>query len=103
MKKITEKELLDIIIVHTARTWERIRIKTKFEEMPLDNIRSVDAILEIADEIIKDSVLQKFLTHSDDNWDWEVETCGISFSDSYIEYLAEKIIQKDYRINLVVK
>lgn len=99
-RNLTERELLNIIIVHTSRTWERIRLQTIFEEMPKDNIESVEDILEIADEISKDDVLQRFLT-SDENWDWETES-GESFSDTYIEGLAEKVIKNNYILNLQI-
>ena len=92
-----KKFVFNISVVHTARTWERIRLEQPFEEMPLDNIESAEAIIEIAEEIQNDEVIQRFLKCKDyDNWDWEEETDGYSFSDTYIEYLAEKIIKEKY-------
>ena len=92
-----KKFVLNISIIHTARTWERIRLEQPFEEMPLDNIESTEAIIEIAEEIQNDAVIQKFIKCKDyDSWDWEKETKGYSFSDTYIEYLAEKIITEEY-------
>lgn len=92
---ITKVGLFNIVLIHTARTWERMRLEQEDEEMPLDNIESTDAIVELADEIVQDKVLQDFLTTKDKNWDWE-EKSGESCSDSYIEGLAEKLIKKNY-------
>lgn len=93
---ITERELLNIIIVHTSRTWERLRVTRENEEMPLDNIQSVDSILEISEEILKDKILQEFLDPKEhENWDWTKKTKE-GFSDSYIEKLGLAIINRDY-------
>lgn len=92
-----KKFVFNISVVHTARTWERIRIKQKHEEMPLDNIESAEAIIEIAEEIQNDEVIQRFIKCKDyDSWDWQKETFFHYFSDAYIEYLAEKIIKEKY-------
>lgn len=93
---MTARALFNTILVHVSRTWERIRLEQEFEEMPSDNIGSVDDIVEIADEIFEDKVLQKFLRTKDkSNWDWSEET-EEDFSDSYIEGLATKIIKDRY-------
>jgi hypothetical protein len=92
---ITKAGLFNIVLVHTARTWERIRLEQEFEEMPLDNIESTSAIVEIADKIIEDKILQELLVTNSEDWDWEEKT-DTSFSDVYIEGLAEKIIKKNY-------
>ena len=93
MKKFVKK----IILIHTARTWERIRMQQKNEEMPLDNIASAEEIIEIADTILDDKVIQKFIKCKDyDNWDWYKETKEFHFSDTYIEHLAEVIIKEEY-------
>jgi hypothetical protein len=93
MKKYTK----NIIIVHTARTWERIRVEQPFQEMDLDNIESAEAILEIAKTIFEDEVIQKFIKCKNyDKWHWEKETKDFWFSDSYIEHLAEEIIKEKY-------
>jgi hypothetical protein len=92
-----DKIVFNISIVHTARTWERIRLERPFEEMPLDNIESAEAIIQIVDEIQNDAVIQRFIKCKDyDNWDWEKETNGYGFSDTYIEHLAEEIIRNNY-------
>ena len=90
--RITKQQLFLTVLVHTSRTWERIRLEQEFEEMPNDNIESVDVIIEIAEEIIEDKILNEFLKSGDD-WDWSEKT-GEDFSDSYIEGLAYKIIQE---------
>ena len=93
---ITKRELFNIVVVHTARTWERIRTEQPYEEMSCDNIESVDEILQIADEIMEDKVLKKFLRCKDKfNWDWEKES-GEDFSDTYIESLAAALITNEY-------
>jgi len=92
----TKRELYNIVIVHTARTWERIRKKQRHQEMDYDNIESVDIILEIASIIMEDKVLKKFLRCKDKNsWEWGNE-CDEDFSDIYIESLADNIIREEY-------
>jgi hypothetical protein len=89
--KVTSR-LFNTILVHVARTWERIRLEQPYQEMPTDNIESVDEIIQIADEILKDKVLQKLLViDSKYIWDWSSET-DFGCSDVYIESLAHKII-----------
>jgi hypothetical protein len=64
--------------------------------MGLDNIESVDAIVSIADEILKDKVMQEFLNIEDANeWCWE-ERSGEGCSDIYIENLAYEMIIEEY-------
>ena len=95
MNTTTTKEIEDIlhntIVVHVARTWERIRLKQPYAEMPHDNISSVDTILEIAYSVLKDEVIQDFVVRqSGDVW---LETKE-GMSDTYIEALAEKHINR---------
>jgi len=87
-----DREIFNIIIIHTARTWERVRQTMPHQEMPLDNIASVEAIEEIATEINKDHIIQRFLRERDG----EIWREGGGMSDIYIESLALKIIQKNY-------
>lgn len=90
---MTEQQMHDTIVVHVSRTWERIRLEQPFQEMPDDNIASVDTILEISYTILKDKVIQDFLVRqSGDVW---LET-DEGMSDIYIETLAEKIIKENY-------
>ena len=93
-----DTEIHDTILVHVARTWERIRLEQPFKEMPQDNIESASvAIPEIAYEIYKDDVIQKLINYKKNDWDWEVMTKGEThFSDLYIEGRAEKIIYNEY-------
>ena len=92
-----KKFIFNISVVHMARTWERIRLEQPFEEMPLDNIESAEAIIEIAEEIQNDEIIKRFIKCKDyNNWDWEEETNDYGFSDTYIEHLAEKIIKEKY-------
>ena len=54
-----QHNLLHIILVHVARTWERIRLRQPYEEMPQDNIMSADSsIPEIAYEIYKSEIIK---------------------------------------------
>lgn len=87
------EELHDTIVVHVARTWERLRLKQPLQQMPDDNIQSVDTILEISSTLLKDSVLQDFLfQQSGDVWAKTKE----GLSDVYIENLAEREIKENY-------
>lgn len=90
---MTERELFNTVLVHTARTWERIRLEQPDEEMSEDNIESVDTIVEIADIIMDMPPLKKLLTSKDFCWETETEE---GFSDSYIEKVATNIITENY-------
>lgn len=92
---MTKTLMLQTIIIHTARTWERIRLVQPHQEMNQDNIESIDCILEIADEILNDEIIQGFLKTKNRDDYWEKNTDG-GFSDWYIESLAEKIITENY-------
>lgn len=94
MKKYTYK----YILVNVSRTWERVRVARKDQEMPLDNIESIDAIIEIADTIFNDKVIQGFINASSkerENNYWVINTKE-GMSDWYIEGLAENIIKESY-------
>jgi len=95
--KITKKEIHNIILIHTARTWERIRLKQRFEQMPQDNVRSAyEAIPEIAYEILKTDIITELISRKQ-NWDWGRKTKGYAyFSDEFIEKKATEIIYNNY-------
>ena len=84
-----EVMIFNDILIHTARTWERVRLEREYQEMPLDNIESTDAIVGIAGDIFDSELIQKFINSSKnerrDFWSKETEE---GFSDSYIENLA---------------
>jgi hypothetical protein len=89
--------MFNYILVHVARTWERIRVTRPYQEMPLDNIESVEAIEEIATSIFEGEIIQKFLNASneekaDDFWDKNTNL----MSDSFIEGEAEKLIFENF-------
>jgi hypothetical protein len=102
----------NIILVHVARTWERIRLRQPYEEMPQDNIVSAsNSIPEIAYEIYKSEIIQKLIEYKTDDWCWETMTKGYQvglmikeyretliaeMSDTYIEKKAEEIIYNEY-------
>ena len=91
MKKI-DRGIYNTILIHTARTWERVRVEQPFQEMPYDNIESTDFIEEIATNIYEDEVIQEFIKNGDgDIW---IDVGGAS--DTYIERLAKQIITKEF-------
>ena len=87
--------MYNTILVHTARTWERIRLEQPHEEMPFDNIESVEEIMEIANDILQDKVIQKFINMGEEErsktWNWDGES-EHPCSDIYIEHIAEELI-----------
>ena len=91
----------NIILVHVARTWERIRLRQPYEEMPQDNIMSADSsIPEIAYEIYKSEIIQKLINYKEENWCWRTMTKGYAgMSDIYIEKKAEEIIYNQFLTN----
>ncbi len=95
---ITETEMHNVILIHTSRTWERIRLKQQYEEMPQDNITSAtDGIPEIALDILNTDVIKRFLNYNGNDWDWGKETKGYAYmSDCYIEQKATEIIYSNY-------
>ncbi len=96
--EIKDREIYDIILVHVARTWERIRLEQPYQEMPSDNIESANSsIPEIAYIIYKTKVIQKLINYDKDDWVWSKITNGYAdFSDTYIEQKAHEIIHNDY-------
>lgn len=93
-EKLFDQEIFNIILVHVARTWERIRITQPFEEMKQDNIMSSEcAIPEIASQIIDDKIIQEFIMTNNGEV-WLKTKQGVS--DCYIESLAEKLITENY-------
>lgn len=98
----TDKQMHNIILVHVARTWERIRLRQPYEEMPQDNIESAcESIPEIAYDIYKSDIIQKLIDYKKDDWCWRTMTKGYAeMSDTYIEKKAEEIIYNKYHIPL---
>ena len=92
------QEIYNIILVHTARTWERIRLTQPHQEMPYDNIASTDEIQEVASTIYHNDIIQGFLNAPDDlskdrRW---IDNVDEGMSDAYIEVEAENIINREY-------
>lgn len=87
----TERHIFNIILIHTSRTWERIRIQKFDGEMPIDNIASVEVIEEIASEIFKTNIIQNFISIEDKNDYWIKNTIE-GMSDIFIESKAESLI-----------
>jgi hypothetical protein len=98
--KIKKKHrwMFNYILIHVARTWERIRVMQPHEEMRVDNITSAeDSIPDIAEEIFLNDIIQGFVNaseevKSDDYWGKNTGT----MSDCYIEELAHDMILKEY-------
>jgi len=100
MKKVTKKNrwMFNLILIHVARTWERVRMEQEYFEMPQDNLESADdAIPNIAQEIFDNDIIQGFLNAKGDEqieyWDDNTEQ---GMSDWYIEAVAEEKIKTDY-------
>ena len=93
-----DREIHNIILIHVARTWERIRLEQPHQEMPSDNIESANSVIpEIAYVIYKTKVIQKLINYDKDDWSWSKMTKGYAeMSDIYIEKKAEEIIYNDY-------
>ena len=92
------KFIYNYVLVNVSRTWERVRLTTENQEMPLDNIESVDAIIEISDTIYNGSIIQGFIDANEigivnDYW---VKNTVEGMSDSFIEAEAERIIRQDF-------
>lgn len=88
-----DRNIYNIILVHVARTWERLRLKQPHQEMPLDNIESAEELQIIADFVIETDLVQEFLTNRDgDIWDKFGDGC----SDVYIERIASEYITENY-------
>jgi len=96
--KIDEREIHNIILIHVARTWERIRLEQPHQEMPSDNIESANSVIpEIAYVIYKTKVIQKLINYDKDDWNWRTMTNGYAdFSDTYIEQYSHEIIHDHY-------
>ena len=96
-----DREIHNIILIHVARTWERIRLEQPHKAMPSDNIESANSVIpEIAYVIYKTKVIQKLINYDKDDkddWSWSKMTNGYAdFSDTYIEQYAHEIIHDHY-------
>jgi len=91
--KNSERQLFNIVLIHVARSWERVRLEQDFEEMPQDNLESLESIQDIATEIMDDKHIVMFLKSKENDY---FITHTNEMSDSYIENLATKIIKQHY-------
>ena len=91
--RITESYLSNIIMVSVSRTWERIVQENN--AIPFDEIESVDFIIEIVDNIMRDNVIQRFLSTDVDYFSWEKETGTNDGLIGYIQSLAITKINSD--------
>jgi hypothetical protein len=97
--KIKKKHrwMFNTILIHVARTWERVRLEQPHQEMPQDNIESAeDSIPSISEKIFFNDTIQGFLYASINEDDYWGNSTQEGMSDSYIEGVAEKIIKKKY-------
>ena len=85
------REIFNIVLVHTSREWERVRITQPHQEMPYDNIGSVDEIESIASRIYYNDVIQGFIKAENRDEYW-IKNTSEGMSDSYIESEASRII-----------
>jgi len=94
----SEKFIYNYILVNTARTWERLRVSMPNQEMPHDNIASVDEIIEVAEHIYQDPVIQGFINATEEvkRNDYWLKNTEEGMSDIYIEAQAQMIIQEWY-------
>ena len=86
-----KSEVRDTIVIHVARTWERVRKEKDNNDldMPYDNIVSVDVIQTIAEIIMSYAMIREFIKTRDGMiWNREGDGC----SDIYIERKAIEII-----------
>ena len=84
-------EVRNTILIHVARTWERVRKEKDNNDldMPYDNIESVDVIQTIAEIIMSYRMIREFIETRDERiWNMEGDGC----SDIYIERKAVEII-----------
>ena len=85
------REIYNIVLVHTSREWERVRVTQPHQEMPYDNIGSVDEIESIASRIYYNDVMQGFIKAENRDEYW-IKNTSEGMSDSYIESEANRII-----------
>ena len=92
------REFYNIILIHTARTWERLRLTQPHQEMPYDNIGSIEEIEHIASTIYHNDIIQGFLNAPDDlsKDRWWIDNVDEGMSDTYIEGQAEQILLDEY-------
>lgn len=95
--KLSKDFLRSNVIVHVARSWERLRLYSDNKDFSSDNIESVNEIVEIAERIMENKIVLKLL--ESDTWDWFKET-GNHFSDVFFEELAIEEIYKQNDIEL---
>lgn len=80
------------LCILVARVWERVRVQQVLQEMPFDNIQSVDKIGEVAYVILNTELLQEY-KQSKEKTDFFLRNTG-KMSDAYIEEQAEHLINK---------
>jgi hypothetical protein len=91
-KNLKETYVFNTILVHASRTWERVRVKEMpHQEMPYDNIESVDIIVSVADSIMNTDIIKKFI-ESNNDWCWRRDA-NVGCSDEFIESKAYEIIR----------
>lgn len=86
-----ERQIFNTILIHTARTWERVRVQKFDGEMPIDNIASTEVIEEIAFDIFKTDIIQNFISIEDKN-DYWINNTEEGMSDLFIESKSESLI-----------
>tara|TARA_R100001369_G_scaffold23183_1_gene42544 strand:- start:393 stop:677 length:285 start_codon:yes stop_codon:yes gene_type:complete len=89
------REIYNTVLIHTARSWERVRLEQPNEEMPYDNIESVYEIECIATTIYNDKVIQGFIKGEGCHSAYWFHNTKEGMSDTYIESRAVDLIKKE--------
>lgn len=90
--------MYNYVLVNTTRTWERIRVSMPHQEMPIDNIGSVDEIIKVAEAIYQNPVIQGFINATEEvkSNDYWLKNTKQGFSDAFIEEEAGILIKNWY-------
>ena len=89
------REIYNTVLIHTARSWERVRLEQPNEEMPYDNIESVYEIECIATTIYNDKVIQGFIKGEGCHSTYWFHNTKEGMSDTYIESRTVDLIKKE--------
>lgn len=88
--------MYNYVLVNTSRTWERIRLTQPNQEMPHDNIASVDEIIKVAESIYSNPIIQRFINATEEEDDYWLKNTKQGFSDLFIEEVADTLIKEFY-------
>ena len=90
MSKLLDRKVYNNILIHVAKTWERIRVTQPSQMVVCANIKPIEAIAIIVNST---DLIQEFIENLDGAiWN----RFGDTNSDNYIERIATEIINKEY-------